>query len=146
MGLLIYSSANPSTTPFSTSGTFTNPLGITFDGTDGGIAVQQLYLRDNGINVPTVTGWTGITISLVDNQGGALLNGADGYTWKLISGNTQPIMGQWNSTVAGNSISMPDISNTNTWLPFWLYTQVAPNTSVQSSTGVSLQITATANS
>ena len=146
MSLVIYQKADPATA-FSVNGKFTNPLALTFDGSDGGISIQKFYLRNDGLDNPIAI-YSAISIALVDNVNGALINGTDGYIWKLyedpINPNTQPLQGQWDTIAPANTIAMPDISDSTTYLPFWLYVQVAPNTAVQSFQGVSLSINATA--
>jgi len=145
MTLAIYQKADPSTA-FSLNGQFTNPLQLTFDGSDGGVSIQQLYVRNDGVGASS---YTGIILSLADDAGGNYLNGTNGYTWKLIGNNgapvTQPVMGQWDTVTPGNSIPLGNVSGTGIYLPFWLYVKVNPNTSVQSFQDVTLNLNATAN-
>ena len=140
MALSVYTKADPATF-LSNGGKFTNPLALTFDGTDGGTLVQKLYVRNDDIT----TTYSGITLSITGDVNSYHFDGSQGFTWKLIAGDTQPIAGQWAAVTPGNSISLGTISGTNTYLPFWLYTETDAHTNVQSFQDVHLTLSATAS-
>ena len=138
MGLKIYEKADPSTA-FSVSGAFTNPLSITADGTIGQVLSKQYFVRNDDVLVT----YSGISVSPIDNSGSHLIDGTLGFSWKLIEGANEPIEAQWNTVDHSNTISLSDITDTSTYLPFWVRVQVPRAASVQSFDKVILRITAT---
>lgn len=139
MALLIYDIADPQSA-FSENGDFTNPLSLSFDGVEGGIIKQKLFVRNND----TSKSYTGITITPVDG-GDGLVNGADGFSWKLVAGDEEPLEEQWAGVAAGNIISIPDIGDSTTYQPFWIRVEVPSGSSIQSFQSVQLKIDATAS-
>ena len=138
MSLSVYESTDPASA-FSASGTFTDPLLVTFDGTIGGVQEFKYYVRNDSV---THT-YAGISMLPVDSSGLALIDGTEGFSWKLKAGSDQPLEAEWDTILDGNSITLSDIGDTNTFLPFWVRIAVPRATSVQSFDQVTLKITAT---
>ncbi len=146
MALSIYESAVP-TTVFSEDGTLTNPISITIDGLRGGVILRRYYVR----NDDNTKYYTSITLQPIVNSGLNIVNGSiNGFSWKLIEGDTQPLDDQWAITTSGNQISLTNIGtagngDTTTYLPFWLRVDVPRNVDVQSFSNVSLEINSISN-
>lgn len=138
MSLAIYESADPASA-FSASGVFTNPLLATFDGTTGGVIEKRYYLRNDS----ALHTYAGITIVPNDSSGLSLVDGTEGFSWKLRAGNDRPVEAEWDSIADGNTINMSDINDSNTYLPFWVRIEVPRATPVQSFDQVTLRIAAT---
>lgn len=130
---------------FSNEGAFTNPLSHSFNGITGEIIEQRYYLRNDD-----VTHWySEITIQAVDH-GDVIVDGTDGYSWKLIAGDERPLEEQWEMAVAGASIEMDDIGTASagdesTYLPFWLRIEVPRGAPVESFQGVTLDVSCKEN-
>jgi hypothetical protein len=139
MALRIYQAADPAT-ELSADNAFTNPLALTFDGVNGGVIEKRLYLRNNDI----AKTYTGISLQPV-NTGDAVLavDGTNGYSWKLSAGDQRPLNEQWALITAGASIAMSNISDTTTYLPFWVRIEVPAGAPVMSSQKITLDIDAT---
>jgi hypothetical protein len=143
MGLLIYSEANPSSA-FSADGGFANPLSQAFDGVTGNVQQTRYYVRNDDA---TMT-YSGISVQPVHLSDVNIIDGTDGFDWKLIAGDSQPLEEQWALVGSGNSISIPQIgtasvSDIATFEPFWLRVTVPKGAPVQSHAGIKLRLTGT---
>ena len=138
MALKIYESANP-TSDFSVSGLYTNPLATTIDGATGQVVERKYYVGNDNSSFT----YSGISVQAADNSGLHLIDGTVGFSWKLISEDTAPLETQWATVNAANSITLANIDDTNTYLPFWLRIEVPRATRVQSFDGIVLRVTAT---
>lgn len=138
MSLAIYETATPASA-FSVSGTFTNPLLSTFDGTTGGVVEKKYYVRNDSV----LHTYAGITVTPLDSSGVSLIDGSVGYSWKLNAGNDRPLEAEWITVADGSAITLSDINDTNTYLPFWVRIEVPRGTSVQSFDQVTLRIATT---
>lgn len=128
-------------TPISSDGDFTNALLFNFDGRTGGIVEKKLYLRN------TNGSFSYSSISIASQQAPSsidLINetGSSQFSFKMNAGDTRPTSDQWLTVTSNNSISMSNISDTSTYLPFWVRYEVPSQLSVKSYTQVSLSITA----
>lgn len=140
MGLLIYDTPEPSAY-FSADGLFNNPLLNAFDGVLGGTVNRRLYVR----NDDSAKSYTGITLAPVLIEGYNIINGSNGYGWKLMVGETQPLDEQWSLISFANTISIPNIgtalvSDTATYMPFWLRMIVPAESPVASYSNVKLRL------
>lgn len=143
MGLAIYSEAVAGT-DFSQSGTFTNPLLESLDGGDGGSVDRLYYVR----NDDALFTYSGIALSLSDTESESIIDGTGGFEWKLSDGVTRPTEDQWDLIVAGASIDMgdlgtPTVSDTSTFLPFWLRQTIPRNSKVRTYVDVEMLLDAT---
>lgn len=139
MGLKIYKSATP-TSAFSTDGSFTNPISHAFDGITGQVIEKRYFVRNDDV----AKNYTSIQLVLIDG-GDNIVNGSGataGFFWKLHEGDTQPLEEQWSQRGKGNTISLSDISDTNTYVPFWVRIEVPAGASIQSFQSVQPRITA----
>lgn len=142
MGLGIYTTATPSA-ELSTD-TFTNPFSIILDGRVGGSFEQRLYLRNDDATLS----FSGVHIAPVDSHSTSIVDGTNGYGWKLNAGDTRPTVDQWNAITPGSSVTMSglgtiSVSDTSTYLPFWVQVSIPRNAPVSTYQQVQLQITAT---
>jgi len=139
MALQIYLSADPDAA-LSVESAFTNPLTLTFDGVNGGVIEKRLYLRNND----ALLVFTDISIEPF-NDGDTIIqvDGSGGYSWKLSAGDQRPLNEQWELITAGESIDLDDISDTTTYLPFWVRVEIPAGAPVMSSQKISLRIHAT---
>jgi hypothetical protein len=137
MALVIYPTAS-SDNPYSQDGAMTNPIREAFDGRNGGTSETKYYLRNNNI----LYSYSTIVISLVDSEGRNIVGGVDGYGWKLSSGDTQPTADEWEAITYGASISMSDISDTSTYLPFWVLIEIPRGAPVESHDDVTVRVSA----
>jgi hypothetical protein len=142
MTLKIYENANPNTS-FSISEEFSNPISHAFDGVNGGVIEKCYYVRnDNALNW-----YTNIKVQPIDG-GDNIVDGSNGFSWKLYAGNQQPLEEQWSLVSAGNQITLSDIGSASngdisTYLPFWVRIEVPAGSSVQSFQSVKLRINTT---
>ena len=145
MGLAIYESPNPDTA-FSTEGIFTKPLTIAIDGAIGGTFVRRYYLRNDAPD----RYWTNIEVKPLVLSGTDIVS-SNGFSWKLIAGDSLPLEEEWDLVSAGNTISLSNIGSsgngdTTTYLPFWLRIEVSRGVDVQSFENVTLEISSDENS
>ena len=135
--LKIYTSANPDAA-LSNEGAFSNPLAITFDGVNGGKIERKLYLRNTDIS----KSYTNITVQPYDDPEAivAITGGINGFAWKLFAGDQRPLEEQWDMVDAGDPISLVDIDDTTTYLPFWFRIEVPAGAPVSSFKSASLQV------
>ena len=145
MSLGIYSSADSSSV-FSSDQTFTKPVIFSFDGVSGGTRIIQMYIRNDDITKY----YTGIELTPITESGQDIINGSDGFSWKLIEGSSQPTEENWLIVSDGNTISFSNIGSSgngddSTYLPFWVRVTIPRNVSIQSFENVKLRITATEN-
>lgn len=137
--LRVYSSPDPST-KFSDDGTFSNPLAFSINGQTGAIISRKFFLRNDDAGKT----YTGITLQPVINSGIDIVSGTvSDFNWKLIAGNTEPTEIEWAEVTAANTLSMDNITDSVTYLPFWLRIEVPRGVDVQVFQGVSLEIVAT---
>lgn len=144
MALKIYSSPTPSAA-FSIDGSFDNPLLLAFDGVTGGIINKRYYVR----NDDNTLWYSSIVIQPIYTSGDNIAEGANGFAWKLIAGDDQPLEEQWSLLAPGNSISIPNIGSPSggdisTYEPFWLRIIVPRGAPIKSHQGIVLNISGTA--
>lgn len=137
MALSIYEEANPASA-FSTDSTFSNPFSIALDGATGGIYEQRLYVRNDNL----VRVYTDILVTPVDG-GDNIVDGSNGFSWKVLAGDQKPLEEQWSLKAAGANVNLGNLSDTNTYLPFWIRVEVPQGADVDSFQGVTLDIEAT---
>lgn len=145
MGLGIYETTDPDN-KFSQDGILTNALCLAFDGILGGTIQKRLYVR----NDDSLYYYTDIEVDPVRYTGSDISDGVNGFSWKLIAGDTEPVEDQWSLVTPGASIDLGDLGSAgspdiSTYLPFWLRVTVPPNTLVQTFEGTRLDITAEKN-
>jgi hypothetical protein len=143
MGLLIYSNPNPGAA-FSIDGLFTNPLVSAFNGAIGDTTNKRYYVRNDAAN----RSYESITFQPVYDSGDNIISGTNGFGWKLIVGDTQPLEEQWDLVSFGNSIVIPNIGTSivadlSTYEPFWLRIVVPRGASVKSHVGIKLRLSYT---
>lgn len=136
----IYDEADP-TTDFSVSGVFTNPLSFSVDGQTGATIARKLYLRNDDANFY----YYNIQVQPTVNSGTDIVTGANGFSWKVLAGNTEPTEIQWGTVVAGAVTDLADIGSLGngditTYLPFWLRIDVPAGVDVQVFQNISLEI------
>lgn len=142
MALAIYY-ATDGVSKFSQDGSFSNPLQEVIDGRTGGSIERLLYIR----NDDSLFSYLDIEVVAEDTDGLSIVDGTDGYSWKLSAGDTQPTDEEWEIVSAGNQITLGDlgtesVSDTSTYLPFWLRIDVPRNVRIKTYTDVQLKITA----
>ena len=118
----------------SQDGNYTKPFAITFDGRIGGFKETKLYIRNDD---PTYY-YTNLELAFQDlSDENIVTNQGEGFSWKLIEGNSKPTLNDWKNTPAGNTLSFasglgslgsPDIA---TYLPFWIFIEVPPGLDIQ---------------
>lgn len=144
--LSVYSSADPNS-ELSSDSSYQNPLAFSVDGQTGAIISKKLFLRNDNSNFY----YTDIELTPVTQMGLDLVSGAtNGFTWKLVLGDTEPTEIQWASVSPANTIVFSDIGSLGngdivTYLPFWLRIEVPRNIDVQVFQGSTLQISGTEN-
>jgi hypothetical protein len=138
MALTIYQQVND-TSGFSTDGSFGNAMRHAIDGRGGG-AVEQLYYLRNDDATKT---YSSISIIPVSNPAKDIVSGPNGYSIKLFVGSTQPTTRQWENTTPANIITLADLSDTTTYLPFWVRIDVPRGAPVDTITSTFFRITAT---
>jgi hypothetical protein len=100
---------------------------------------KKLYVRNDSVSHT----YAGITVTPVDSSGLSLVDGTEGFSWKLKAGNDRPLEAEWDTISDGALINLSDINDSNTYLPFWVRIQVPRATAVQSGDQVTLKIAAT---
>lgn len=145
MALSVYDSPNENTA-FS-SGTNTNPISLTVDGTLGATITKKLYLRNDSASHY----YTSIEITPSSNGGEDIVTGSlSTFHWKLIAGNNEPLEDQWQLVSGGNTMTLSDLGSlgnatTTTYLPFWLRVNVPKGIDIQVFEHVTLEVAATEN-
>lgn len=140
MTLRIYDEASVSSTPLSINSLFTNALIVPFDGRTGGSSEHLLYIRNSN----AIYEYTSITLTAEQLEGDMdLIAGTQGFSFKFYAGSTQPTTEQWAVIQSSNTITLDDIDDTVTFLPFWVRIEVPRQVSVQMFRGVKLKITST---
>ena len=140
MSLRIYDNVSGSATPFSVDAVFTNPISFSFDGRVGGVLEMLLYVR----NTDVLYRYEDLEVTVAQTSGSLdLIGGTQGFSFKLKSGDTRPSDEEWATISAANTISLEDIPDTVTYLPFWLRIEVPRQIPVQRFHGVSLKTLAT---
>lgn len=140
MSLRIYDSVSGSSSPFSVGGVFTHPLLTSVDGRTGGVIEKLLYVR----NTNELFQYEDISVVAEQSEGDIdLIGGTNGFSHKMKAGDTKPSSDEWLTIQAGNTISLEDISDIVTYLPFWIRIEVPRQVPVQRFRGVSLKIVAT---
>ncbi len=142
MGLSIYF-VTDGVSKFSQDGTFTSPLQEVIDGRTGGSTERLLFIR----NDDSLFSYIDIKLIPEDTDGISIVDGTEGFSWKLSAGDSQPVDEAWAIITAGAEIQLPDlgtetVSDTSTYLPFWLRIEAPRNTPVKTFTDVQLKITA----
>lgn len=143
MGLLIYQTPDP-LSAFSAGGVFTNPLVQAFDGVTGNIVQRRYYVRNDSSSYS----YSGIAVQPTHVSGDNIIDGTNGFNWKLIVGDEQPLEEQWDLVTPGNSIVIPNIgtallADIVTFEPFWLRITVPRGAPIKSYSGITLNITGT---
>lgn len=146
MGLKIYNTADPGAS-FSIGGTFATPFSVSFDGVFGGVRAVKRYVRNDDAGLY----YTGIQVLPVMLSGASLIDGTDGWSWKLKAGDTQPLESEWDIINDANTISLADLGSagtpdTSTYLPFWVRISIPEGASVESYQNIALRINSTGNS
>jgi hypothetical protein len=142
MTLRIYQEADPSSA-FSQSGLMTHPFRASIDGRLGGVVETLMYVRNDD---PT-TYYSGINVFPVDNNNTHIIDGTNGFVWKLNPGYQQPLDQQWSTITPANTITIPAIGgsgmpNTTSYIPFWLRVEVPAGANIGSFDGVVIRLTA----
>jgi len=141
MGLGLYTAADPATL-VSKDDTFTNPLLLSMDGKIGGVLQKKVYLR----NDDAARSYINIQVTPVYAGDPDFIDNSQGISWKLISGDVQPTDDSWALvTSSPNTIVMGDIgtltvSDTTTFLPFWIRTVIPRFTDIQTIRGIKLTV------
>lgn len=138
MSLTIYETVDASV-GFSTDGTFSNAMRHSIDGRTGG-TVEQLYYLRNDDDTKT---YSSISMIPVSNPAKDIVSGPNGYSVKLSSGSTQPTARQWENINPANTITFADLSDTTTYLPFWVRIDVPRGAPVDTITNSVFRITST---
>jgi hypothetical protein len=138
MSISIYADVIPGSS-YSQSGAMTNPLRHSFDGRNGGVVEQRYYLRNDSFSHT----YSGIQVQPIDLTGTSIVDGTNGFSWKLNSGYAQPTDDEWDIVVAGDAIETSGLFDTSTYLPFWLRIEVPAGADVESHDDVILRVTAT---
>lgn len=139
MALKVYENVGD-TIPYSSEGLFTNPMIFSFDGRLGGSLEKKLYLRNDEIIYKYET----ITIEAEQFSGDTdYIGDSVGFSFKFEGGDTRPTEARWAAIVADNTISLSDISDTTTYLPFWIRITIPYRIPVQHITSVRMKILAT---
>jgi hypothetical protein len=141
MALKIYPDTT-SGTPFTQEGVMTNPLRESFDGRTGEVKEIKYYLRNDNAAVV----YSGITVQALSISGRDIVNGTDGYSWKLKAVDIQPTTDEWRAVTVGASISLGSTISIATYLPFWVKIEVPRGAPVSSYEGLVLRISATETS
>lgn len=141
--LFIYTEASNPASVLSEDGAFTAPLFIGQDGRAGGVTEKKLWVRNDG--TPSGKWYDAVTVTPVDTAGGSVVDGTDGYSWKLKAGDTQPTPAEWSLVVAGDPISLADIGgpgseDTSSYRPFWVRVEIPKNAPVSTFTDVQLWV------
>lgn len=129
--------------PYSTEAEMNNPLRISFDGRYGGVSENKFYLR----NDETAHYYSGIQITPISTGPINVVDGTNGFSWKLKEGNEQPLDQEWAVISDANTILMSGIGDSlaadiTTYLPFWLRAEVPVGADVQSFDYIGLEIIA----
>lgn len=136
MGLQIYPTP-VAEAEFSQDGLNTNPIRYAVDGRLGGV-FERLYYVGNDEN----TNFTDITMSITPNPAFDIVNGDDGYSIKLKAGSTQPTEQEWAVISPGNEITLDDVPDDVTFVPFWLRIEVPKGAPVDTIVNTQLTISA----
>lgn len=132
MGIGIYTAPGDDN-KISSNQSYTNPLGITFDGRSGGTKEIRLYVR----NDDPVFYFSDINLSLQDiGLENVIDRASDGFTWKLSEGDTKPTYNEWANISPANNINFPQIGDvsqpdSSTYLSFWVQISVPPGLDVK---------------
>lgn len=146
MALGIYSTPAPGAV-FSNGGDFTNPLRLSFNGTTGATKIFKYWLRNND----DLVYYQNILITPVSIVTPNVVDGSNGFGWKLQAGDVQPLEDEWNTISFGNSIEMDDIGavgdsgETFLYLPFFARITVPRGSDIKTYQNVTLRIEATEN-
>jgi len=137
--LRIYKEASPDS-PYSNDDSFANPFSVALDGSTGQFLTRLLYVR----NDDSSKSYEDIEVSPL-HVSGVDVSGTQGFSWKMIAGNSEPSEIQWSITSPSNDIVLPDLgtemsSDINTYLPFWIRIEIPKGASVTSHQGVRLRL------
>ncbi len=138
MGLNIYPGA-ADLEPFSQDGANDNPIRFSVDGRIGGVFERLFYVGTDVDNRE----YTDVTMSIIPNPAMDIVNGEDGYSIKLKVGSTQPTEQEWAVITEGNEITLDDILDNATFLPFWVRIEVPNGAPVDTILNTSLRLEAT---
>jgi len=138
MALQVYPQATDEN-PYSQDGAMTNALREAFDGRSNDIKELRYYLRNDDASYT----YSDITIEPVSRSGRNIVDGTDDYSFKLKATATQPTEDEWRAVTAGDPIDMDDISDTATYLPFWVRIEIPCGASIESIEGTVFYIAAT---
>lgn len=137
MGLGIYTAADVNSAI--SLGDRSSPLQIALNGKNGDSKEIQLFVRSDS-DILTYTSITVRPVLLTGDKN--LISGTDFY-WKLKVGSLQPTSSEWSVITAGNTIAIPDLSDSGTFAAFWLKVVIPVNATTSSFTHISLRIEAT---
>ena len=135
MSLLIYAAPDPST-DFSTDSVFTEPLNMSFDGITGATVTKKYYVRNDDAGFT----YESITLTPVDSGSPSIIDGTNGFEWKMIVGDSEPLEEQWTQLSPAQAITIPNISDISTYEPFWLRITVPRGADVKSHSSVKLRL------
>lgn len=127
------------TNPFSQDGYNTNPIRFAVDGRVGGVFERLYYLSNNH----ATSTFSALTIKPVANTAKDIVNGVDGYSIKLKAGVTQPNAQEWATIDEGNTITMANLSDNLTFLPFWVRIEIPKGAPVDTITNTFLRASGT---
>ena len=134
---------------------FDKPLLLTQDGVEGGILDTRLYLGSND-NVHAYLGadedlaGQGIEIYF-DDPDNHTTGTTPGWYWKLKAGDKHPTENEWGQAAVGIGVFVGNLYNEfnsydgglQTYLPFWLRTNIPAITNAQMISSVKLKIVGT---
>lgn len=135
MSLHIYKTADVND-EVSEDGTFTNPIRHSGDGRLGQVIERRYFVRNDSASRE----YTEITVTPVDLETPSLIDGTGGFSFKMRAGDSQPLEEEWDTISDGNSISIPNISDTTTFSPFWLRIKIPKGAEVKSYDDIRLRI------
>jgi hypothetical protein len=139
MTLRIYDAALP-TSYFSQDGLFSNPVLFSFDGRSGGSSEQLLYVRNSDATYE----YSDIVVFPDQLEGDIdLVEGTRGFAFRLKAGTSRPTTEEWLTIAAGEEIDIAAITDTVTYMPFWLRVECPRQVPVQRFKGIVLKIQAT---
>jgi len=150
MALFIYkyNEDNSEFIEISKNGAGTSPIQTTHNGTDGQVVEEKLYLKNDDQSLF----FTNVELSATPpkmvrvgdiNYPEAFIN------YKIIIQDEQPTESEWLAVESGNKVNFETIGTNQaadlSYKPFWIQVGIAPGTRVQTIDGVSLYLSAEAN-
>lgn len=137
MALTIYEQVNASV-GFSTDSTSVNAMRHSIDGRTGGTIERLYYVRNDD---PAIS-YGDIKVRPVSNPAKNIVSGTNGYSVKFRVGASQPTEQEWATITPANQITLTDILDTVTYLPFWVRIDVPRGAPIDTITNTVFRITA----